>query len=55
MRANYNATINANDIGTRPTMTLNTEELPSRSETQRKSVGYANNQPEQVTLGQQTT
>jgi len=55
MPANYNATTKDNATGTRATMTLNTDALPSKSETQRKSVGYANNLRVLVTLGQQTT
>lgn len=55
MLANYNATTKDNATGTRATMTRNTDALPSKSGTQQKSVGFVDKQPEQVTLGQQTT
>jgi hypothetical protein len=55
INANYKETTKDNATGTRATMTLNTEELPSKSETQHRSAGSVENQPEQQTLGQQTT
>jgi hypothetical protein len=53
--ANYNATTNANATGTKATMTTHTAKQPRQFVTTQQSVGYADNQQNQTTLGQQTT